>query len=119
MRTEIGSGVPIIEQAILTGSTAAGRLSIGGSCVNWTSNDALDICMTGSTNWFEGVTSWNFALGAACDEVGLHAVAGSGRLYCFAVTGAQVPALSWGLTLALSALLVGAGCLGAARQNVA
>lgn len=97
--TEHGSAVPGIEHDILTGSFADGtaRTSFPGNpaappptCFNWTTNDSNTFTWVGHADWDPG-DSWNDSHGTQCDEAGLNATAGSGRIYCFATDGSPPP----------------------------
>jgi hypothetical protein len=90
--TETGLAVPGAEHDILTGSWADGTAietfpgnpdAPGPTCFNWTSNAADVYGWVGHADWFPG-QSWNSQHEVLCDEAGLNATAGTGRLYCFA-----------------------------------
>ncbi len=79
------------EHDILTGSNPDGTLAGPGlTCNNWTSGAAGDRAQVGHHDWSiipDPITpeqNFNSVHDSRCDEDGLAAVLGSGRLYCFA-----------------------------------
>lgn len=95
--TEKGENVPENEHDILTGTMQDGTrwTSFPGNpsapppnCRNWTSSSANDSVYVGHADWSlpttHGNMVWNASHDTTCDEAGLRATAGTGRLYCFA-----------------------------------
>lgn len=100
MLTETGNTVPASgpenEHDILTGSFADGSAMTAfpgnptappPNCLNWTSASANDFSFVGHTDASLFDQSWNSQHESGCDEAGLRATAGTGRLYCFALAG--------------------------------
>ena len=80
------------EHDILTGSNEDGTAAPANrTCRNWTSNSAQDRAQVGHHDWsvipnpISPNQNWNSVHNSTCDEAGLEAVLGSGRLYCFAI----------------------------------
>lgn len=97
---EFGNAVPFEEHDILTGSAADGTVEIPdafagfllATCNDYTSNNENDFVSVGHVDG-DGVgdsqsQSWNSAHLSACNQAGLNATLGSGRLYCFATDAA-------------------------------
>ena len=93
---ENGDLVPLAEHDIVTGSTAAGTVSEGRTCLDWTSASEDEVAQAGHSDIappdfvIEGVDiqSWNSAHEtASCTEPGLAERQGAGRFYCFAIDG--------------------------------
>jgi hypothetical protein len=91
---ENGGLVPLAEHDIVTGSTAAGTLSDGRTCLDWTSASEGEVAQVGHSDIappgfaIEGVDiqSWNSAHDtASCTEPGLAERRGAGRIYCFGI----------------------------------
>ena len=91
---ENGVLVPLTEHDIVTGSTTAGTLSEGRTCLDWTSASEGDVAQVGHSDiappdfTIEGVDiqSWNSAHATvSCTEPGLAELRGAGRFYCFAI----------------------------------
>lgn len=91
---ENGVLVPLTEHDIVTGSTAAGTVSQGRTCLDWTSSNEDDVAQVGHSDIAPpGVTiagvdiqSWNSAHDTvSCTEQGLAERQGAGRFYCFAI----------------------------------
>lgn len=91
---ENGELVPLAEHDIVTGSTAAGTVSEGRTCRDWTSASENDVAQVGHSDIapagfeIEGVDiqSWNSAHDTvSCTEPGLAERRGAGRFYCFAI----------------------------------
>jgi len=91
---ENGGLVPLAEHDIVTGSTMAGTVSEGRTCLDWTSASQDDVAQVGHSDiappgfTIEGVEiqSWNSAHDtASCTEQGLAERQGAGRFYCFAI----------------------------------
>ncbi len=91
--TELGAVVPSdpLDHDVLTGSTPDGNILTGKTCNDWT--DSTD--NSGGQAGHADVAvqdlglppdkeSWNSQHDPACDEAGLAATAGTGRIYCFA-----------------------------------
>lgn len=89
---ENGESVPGVEVDILTGCEPDGTVRAGATCRDWTSASPDDVAMVGHADIppppFDTVTSWNSAhTSEGCDEMGLLARLGAGRIYCFATDG--------------------------------
>ncbi len=91
---ENGDLVPLVEHDIVTGSTMAGTVSEGRTCLDWTSASEGDVAQVGHSDiappgfTIEGVDiqSWNSAHATVgCTEPGLAELRGAGRFYCFAI----------------------------------
>jgi hypothetical protein len=87
---EHGELIPPHEHDIVTGCGEDGRRAEPvKSCADWSSSSADDSTYVGHSDHppepWQDLISWNSAHSAACDQDGLEAVGGSGRLYCFAV----------------------------------
>lgn len=95
MLTELGDQAPANDHDILTGTLADGTAMTEfpfnpdappPNCLNWTSNSADAYARVGHTDASSVPgQSWNSQHETLCDEAGLAATLGSGRLYCFAV----------------------------------
>jgi hypothetical protein len=94
MLTELGGAVPLAEHDILTGTDADGTAieefpgnpaAPPPNCLNWTSNAPDAYGWVGHEDWIAG-QSWIDQHEVLCDEAGLASTAGSGRLYCFALS---------------------------------
>lgn len=94
MLTELGTTVPLDEHDILTGTDADGTAieefpgnpdAPPPNCFNWTSNAADAYGWVGHEDWVAG-QSWIDQHEVLCDQAGLASTAGSGRLYCFALS---------------------------------
>lgn len=96
MSTELGTTVPTSEHDILTGTLPSGMAMTSfpfnpdapaPNCFNWTSSapDAFSFVGHTDASIVPG-QSWNSQHESGCDRAGLQATAGSGRLYCFALT---------------------------------
>lgn len=88
--TEAGDEVPALEHDILSGCESDGTVrAMGETCADWTSSESSDQAYVGHSDKppppFDDLISWNSAHASSCDEAGLIATRGSGRLYCFAL----------------------------------
>jgi len=88
--TELGDKVPSAQHDILTGCNEDGTVRVEDeTCADWTSADSADKAYVGHSEKpappNQDFTSWNSQHASACDEQGLIATKGSGRLYCFAL----------------------------------
>jgi flagellar hook capping protein FlgD len=92
---EHGATVPANAHDILTGTDSQGYLATySATCFNWTSS-ADDVYgfvghADGNGVGQEVPASWNAAHLTSCDQAGMAAVLGQGRLYCFSPDGVTI-----------------------------
>jgi hypothetical protein len=91
LRDENGITIPTMIHNVVTGTDQNGTRLEGLNCAGWTSNAQTDLTVVGHSDG-EGPQGVDPNLGwiraydtnTACDQAGLAAAGGDGRIYCFA-----------------------------------